>query len=207
MALILGSWKPGSSEWHAARAGRIGGSSIAAVCGWSPYETRADLIARLTGALPPKPTSRAMARGNHLEDGIAGWLAADKGLFYDPDASRATYGHDRHDWAIYNPDRITTGGELVEIKTTHDRTTEAGWGRAGTDRIPLGYAAQVQWGMGILNLPMCWVAVLAGATNGRPCLDMAVYRVPADPDAFAFLLTKAERFMADVAAHQRRDAA
>lgn len=194
MAHILGTYPPGTPEWHAARHGRIGGSSIAAAMGWSPYETPDQLAARMAGTLDPKPTSRAMARGNYLEAGIADWLADDKGLTYDPDASAATWAHDLYRWAIYNPDRITTDGALVEIKTTHDRSEENGWGRAGTDRIPLYYAAQVQWGMGILDLPFCWVAVLAGAINGRPSLDMAVYRVPADPDAFAFLFARAQRF-------------
>lgn len=202
MSRNLGAFAPDSDEWHALREGKIGGSSIAAVCGWSPYETRADLMARLSGELAPKAKSRAMARGNFLEAGVADWLAAEKGLAYDLDASAATWAHDSIQWAIYNPDRITTGGDLVEIKTTNDRNEDAGWGRAGTDRVPLHYAAQCQWGMGILGLERCWLAVLAGATNGRPSLDMAVYRLTADPAAFAFMLAKAERFMSELNARE-----
>lgn len=200
MSRLLGTFQPDTPEWHAARVGTIGGSSIAAVMGWSPYETRDQLASRMRGETAPKESSRAMRRGNYLEDGVARWLADDKGLTYDDAASAGTYCHDLHDWATYNPDRITTGGELVEIKTAHDRSEDNGWGRAGTDRIPLGYQAQVMWGMGILGLPRCWVACLAGATNGRPSLDMAVYRVTFDPDAFAHLLDRAERFIHDITA-------
>lgn len=195
MTRILGSAPDGSPEWHAMRAGRIGGSSIAAVCGWSPFETRADLLARMAGEVPPKEYSRAMSRGHALEAAVADWLAADKGLTYDPDASAATYGHDDIEWAIFNPDRITTDGVLVEVKTTHERSDEAGWGRAGTDKVPLYYSAQVQWGMGIVGLDSCWLTVLYGAHNGRPKLDRADYRIRRDPAAFRFLLGKAERFI------------
>ncbi|MBC7941101.1 MAG: YqaJ viral recombinase family protein [Chitinophagaceae bacterium] len=198
MSRILGTFPTDSPEWHAARAGRIGGSSIASVMGWSPFETREQLAAKMLGQVEPKRASRAMNRGNFLESGVAEWLAADKGLTYDEAASVATYQHDEFDWATYNPDRITIGGELVEIKTVGDRTTDAGWGRAGTDKVPLHYAAQITWGMGILGLDSCWLAVLAGGTNGRPSLDMAVYRIKFNADNYQALLIRAERFITNL---------
>jgi len=202
MSRVLGTFPTDSPEWHAARVGRIGGSSIASVMGWSPWETREQLAARMTGQLEPKPKSRAMARGNFLEAGVADWLAEDKCLTYDETASAATYQHDEFDWATYNPDKITVGGELVEIKTVTDRATENGWGRAGTDRIPLYYAAQVMWGMGILQLPRCWVAVLCGGVNGRPALDLAVYRITYDHAIYLRLLTAAQTFIAELTESQ-----
>lgn len=202
MTRILGSFTPDSREWHEAREGRIGGSSIAAACGWSPYETRDDLLARMAGEIAPRETTKAMNRGTWLEPAIANWLAADRGLTYDDEASAATYQHDAFDWAIYNPDRICTNGLLVEIKTTGDRSTDRGWGRAGSDTVPLVYQAQVMWGMGIIGLDDCLLAVLHGATNGRPDLGLAVYRLRFNPDIYAALLKRGERFITELRARK-----
>lgn len=193
--MILGTWPANSPEWLAARAGRIGGSSIAAVCGWSPFQSRDDLLAEMSGAAAPRAESKSMRRGTFLEDAIATWWAADHDAIFDPEASAATHVHEQHPWAIFNPDRVTTDGELLEVKTTHNRETEAGWGRAGTDRVPLVYAAQVQWGCGIGGWRRWHLTVLHGATNGRPDLQRADYRGEFQPDHFAFMLRKAGRFI------------
>ena len=196
MSRYLGNPAPETPEWYALRAGTIGGSSIAAVMGWSPFTTREQLAEQIAAkATDAKPMSRAMRRGQILEPAIADWLAEDKGLTYDEPASVGIYAHDTFGWATYSPDKITTGGELVEIKTATDRAEDNGWGRAGTDKIPLHYQAQVMWGMGILALPSCWVAVLSGGVNGRPSLDMAVYRLTYDHHIFTRLLTAAGQFM------------
>lgn len=212
MATRLGYWSPDDPEWHDARRWRIGGSEIAQVCGWSPYGTADDLLAT---KLDPQPrtTSRAQERGNALEDAVLGWAATREGLTLEPaDKSKATYVHDDHPFALFNPDGIAwrevfigTGSDaegasefedvLIEAKTTADRAAEKGWGRAGSDKVPLYYAAQVQWGLGVLGLDRAVLACLHGATNGRPDLGLAVYRIAADPSAFSFLLTKAEAFL------------
>lgn len=203
MSRYLGNPEPESPEWYALRAGTIGGSSIAAVMGWSPFTTRDQLAEQIAAkASDSKPLSRAMRRGQILEAGIAAWLAEDKSLTYDEALSTGIYCHDRFSWATYSPDKITTGRELVEVKTVTDRAEDNGWGRAGTDRIPLHYAAQVTWGMGILGLPYCWVPVLAGGVNGRPSLDMAVYRITYNHSHFLRLLGAAEQFMAEITERQ-----
>lgn len=203
MARILGSAPPSSAAWHAMREGRIGGSTIAVVCGWSPFQTRDQLLADMAAGGSHEIHSKAIDRGNALEAAIADWLAADKGLTYDTEASSATYQHDTLDWAIYNPDRLTIDGLLVEVKTCHDRNTDAGWGRAGTDRVPLHYAAQVQWGLGILGLERAILTVLHGATNGRPDLQRADYQLRHDPDAYQFMLGKAGRFIDELNTFRR----
>lgn len=180
------------------REGRIGGSTIAVVCGWSPFKTRNALLADMAARSSTERTSRAIARGHALEAAVADWLAAGKGLTYDPDASAATYLHDTIDWALFNPDRITTDGQLVEVKTCGDRNTDAGWGRAGTDKVPLYYATQVQWGLGILGMDRAILTVLHGATNGRPDLQRADYPIRFDPYAYQFLLRKARWFMGEL---------
>lgn len=198
--LILGTFKPDSPEWHAARRWRVGGSEVATVCGWSEWETRADLLARKLGELEQRPKSKAMERGTMLEPAILAWAAHREGLTYDPAASAATYVHDDLDVLLANPDGVTVDGLLVEAKTCADRTTDKGWGRAGTDQVPLGYAAQINHTLGVLGLRSALLACLHGATNGRPDLGLAIYRLTFNEAAFAYTTRKALAFASELTA-------
>lgn len=190
-ATKIGAWTPADPEWHEARRTRIGGSDIGVIMGWSPFQTRDDLLAAKRGEAEMPQENRAMRRGNYLEPAVAAWLADDQGLTYDP-------GYDGtwvDGWQLYNPDRVTTDKVLVEIKTTAVRDADHGWGRAGTDKVPLTYAAQVQWGLGILGLDRAILGVLSGS----PKFDLAVYRLIAKPDTFAYLTRQADIFRAEMA--------
>lgn len=199
MARSLGAHVVHSPEWHAARDGRIGGSDIGTACGWNPYESRDELLQRKAALLAPRPETKAMRRGQHCEPAVLSWLAAEKHLTYDQARAAQTWQHDDHDWAIYNPDAITDDNVLVEAKSATARTPENGWGRAGTDAVPLTYAAQAQWGLTLLGLDMCWLGVLAGAgPSGEPDLHFAAYRIKAKPAVQAYLLDQAARFIDDL---------
>ena len=174
----LGTYEPGSPDWHAARRWRIGGSEIAQVMGWSRFGTRDDLLAAKLNPVD-KPPSRAMLRGTLLEPSVLSWGAARHGYQY-ADGSNGTYLHGVYDWAVFNPDALIVDGPLVEVKTTADRSMEMGWGRAGTDQIPLYYRAQVAHGMAVMDLPEAHVLVLAGAHSGRPDLHFSRYVVKRD---------------------------
>ena len=198
MSRILGTFAPDSPEWYAARAGRVGGSDVAAICGWSPYTTREQLLTQKATNADTKIDTPATRRGHLVEPAILAWLEWRHDLTIDPIASEATYTHDDNDRWLYNPDALTTSGVLLEAKSTTDRCTDRGWGRAGTDQVPLGYQAQVIWGMGILGLQVCHLGVLAGAVNGRPCLDFATYTIPFNPRIFAHIARRVDAFLADL---------
>ena len=200
--MILGTYPVHSPEWHAARRWRVGGSEIAQVLGWSRYGTRADLLAAKLNPVD-KPSTRAQLRGTHLEAGVLAWATAVHGYEYDPVASVATHVHPVYDWALYNPDAVTTDGLLIEVKTTTDRATDKGWGRAGTDAIPLYYRAQVVHGMAVMDLPETRLLCLHGATNGRPDLDIAEYRIKRDRQLEIKLLTAGRAFAAELAAARK----
>ena len=190
MARKLGTWPPGSPEWRAARQGRIGGCDVAAICGWSPWTSREQLLAqKLDGT--HKPLTAAMDRGNRLEAPIIDWLLARHDLTLDETDSTATWVDELDDRLLYNPDGIaaTADGELVllEAKTVADRCEPRGWGRAGTDLVPTHYQAQVMWGMGLLGITRAHVGVLHGATNGRPDLGFATYTITYDSTLFTFI--------------------
>ena len=202
---LLGTYVPGSPEWHAARRWRIGGSEIAQVMGWSRFGSRDDLLAAKLNPVD-KPPTRAMLRGTLLEPAVLSWGAARHGYQY-ADGSDGTYLHGVYDWALYNPDALIVDGPLIEVKTTADRSTEMGWGRAGTDQIPLYYRAQVAHGMAVLDLPEAHVLVLHGATNGRPDLDFARYVVKRDRPLEMKLLAAGKRFIQELTAAAARQQA
>lgn len=192
MARKLGTWPAGSPEWHEARRGRIGGSEIGTVYGLNPYEDAASLAARKRGDSDPRPDTPATIRGCYLEPAVAEWLEDTECIDYDR-TFEATWVHDHHDWALFNPDRVTTDGRLVEIKTAAVKDPERGWGRAGTDQIPLAYQAQVQWGMGILGLKES----LIGVCFGQP-FEFRRYRMRFDRRVFNALVVAGQRFINDL---------
>jgi putative phage-type endonuclease len=185
----LGEWTPDDEAWHEARRFRVGGSDIGAVMNWSPFQTREDLRAEKLGTVTRRK-SKAMARGNYLEPAIAAWLADELGITYD-ESYKGTWVDDEHDYALYNPDAVTTEPALCEFKSTAVRDAEHGWGRAGSANVPLMYAAQVQYGMGILGLSECHLAVISGA----PKFEFAKYKLKFDPITFAYLRGQARKFI------------
>lgn len=193
MARLLGRFVHESPEWREARRWRVGGSEIGVVCGFSPHQT-ADrlLVDKLSGAFTE--ATDAQLRGQCLEPGIEAWTAAKYGLAIDHDLD-GTYVSDARNWQLYNPDGITPDGWLLEFKTTNDRSEVAGWGRAGTDQVPLHHAAQVQWGLGVLGLDRAALVVLYGAHNGRVGLGFAKYTIRFDPAVFAALTDTGLRFI------------
>lgn len=206
-ARLLGRFTDGSPEWHEARRWRVGGSEIGQIMGWSPFGTRDDLLtAKLAGPDPDHVPTKAQMRGTLLEPAVLAWGAEVHGYHYD-EARRGTWLHGVFDWALFNPDAVTADGLLIECKSTADRSTDRGWGRAGSDAVPLAYRAQVTWGMGLMGLTAAHVLVLHGATNGRPDLAFARYRVPFDRPLFNRLLAAAMRFAEELRALRDKEVA
>ena len=175
-------------EWLELRRNHIGGSDIGPIMGWSPYATREDVRAeKLTGAT--KPDTKAMQRGRLLEPAILAWVAEEYQVQFDPAYGGVAWVDG---FQHYTPDAVTTDGILIEAKSTGIRDAEHGWGRAGGFKgdVPLHYAAQVIWGLGVLGLREAWCAVLAGA----PTFGFARYRVEFNADHYAFLVEKARIF-------------
>jgi putative phage-type endonuclease len=198
----IGVWEDGSEPWLAARMGRIGGSEVGTVCGWNPYESRADLLDRKLGLLPPRETKPAMKRGHHMEAAIRSWLTKEEGVVLREDL-RGTYVHPEHDFALANPDDIDADGVLWEYKAPGVRDLEHGWGRAGTGDIPLVYQAQGHWNAGVVGATKVRFCVWPGAPKFEP----AFYKFNFDADVFAHLLAEGERFIADLIHAETRNVA
>jgi hypothetical protein len=69
-AELVGFFKPGTPDWHAAREHGIGGSEIAAILGMSKWESRFSLWHRKKGLIGPKAQNTEMEAGTRLEPAI-----------------------------------------------------------------------------------------------------------------------------------------
>ena len=195
--MILATLTPDSPEWHEARRTRVGGSDIGTVMGWSPWETRDDLLHRKAGLAEPRAMTRAMRQGHWLEPAVLAHVCDKHDVALDPEASAATYVHDDNPRHLYNPDAIATDGTLIEAKSTRERSEITGWGRGGTDLIPRHYMAQVQWGLHVTGLTRAVLGVISTKPE-RGGFDWATYRIRRNDDLIAWLIEEANRFLDDL---------
>lgn len=166
-AVLVGTFKHQSPEWHAARVGGLGGSEIAAVVGLSPWESPFSLWHRKKGNVGRQTETREMSWGTRLEPVIL-----DAFFETHPDLTRAelagTYRHHARPWQRANLDALALHGDttdgIVEAKT--DRFGDA-WGTPGTDQIPVYYKCQAQWYMDVMGAPRTYFAVLIGGSDYR----------------------------------------
>lgn len=75
----------------------------------------------------------------------------------------------------------------VEIKTVHPFASGE-WGEEGSDDVPIHYAAQVQWGLGVTRRRFALVAALFGADL------LVLYPVVADAETIAGMRARADLF-------------
>lgn len=181
---LIPTLDPGSPEWLS----RMSASKIAAVLGISPYESAFSLWHRMGGLTPPQEQTDVMSRGHYLEPSIRAWFADQH-----PDWSVTTTGtwvHHELDWAATSPDGLVTTdvGEVryVEAKTAAD---SEGWGVAGSDQVPVGYRAQIIWGMHVTGLRVCHLPVLL------PFLEFREYVINYDEDDARYMVERAMEFM------------
>lgn len=192
--IVVGSFEPGSPEWHAARANGIGGSEIAAVLGLSPYESRFSLWHRKKGLIGPVEETEQMYWGKVDEPGICQRFAE---LHPNLRVSPApTYAAADRPWQIANPDRLVGDLELLEAKTSRD---DEGWGEPGTDQIPVHYRCQCLWYLDVTGARRCWVAVRIAGCEYRE------YVVEYDPAEAQMLRDAGATFMHDLAHDVRPD--
>jgi len=190
-------------EWLAARRTGIGGSDIAPILGLSPWRTPLDVYKdKVEGA--DQPETEAMRWGIILEDAIAREYAQRAGVRVQRinDLLRAP----GRDWAIASLDRVIVpagtrarlhSGELrgaegvLECKLVNAFSADQ-WGHGDDpDAVPLHYAAQCMWYLGVTGLPWCDVAALIGGQR------LVVRRIERDEETIAAMFARAETFWRD----------
>jgi putative phage-type endonuclease len=202
-AELVGFFKPGTPDWHAAREHGIGGSEIAAILGMSKWESRFSLWHRKKGLIGPKAQNTEMEAGTRLEPAICRKFADMHPEF----ATRmsGTYRSTARPWQVANPDRLlfNANGDqelpaaLLEAKFA---LYPDGWGEEGTDEIPPYYRAQTRHYLDVKRLEDCYVEVFIGSTG-----EFREYIVHPDPEFTVRMREAAEEFMASLAENARPD--
>lgn len=175
----------------------LGGSDISAILGLSPFATPLDVYLRKIGEVAdeiPADKARIFKRGKRLEPIAIDMLIEEHGInvvkrgseeapnrYVDPDYPFMAAEID-FEWA--DDGSVVHNGE---IKSVHSLTAWK-WGDVDTEDIPIHYAGQVQWGLGITRRSKCIVGALVGADN------LLKYDIAADPPTIEKMRAKAIDF-------------
>jgi putative phage-type endonuclease len=183
-ATLIGEFKDGSPEWHAARAGVIGGSEIGSIMGVNNFESKYVCWYRKAGFLKteePETPNPLFEWGHRLEPTVAEKFADEH-----PELSVQRSGswvHQDRPWHGANPDRLLApvyeiDGEVyvgepeavLEIKTS---MSGYGW---ENDMCPVKYIGQLRWYLEAFSFEYGYLAVLASLGDYRE------FMVPRDPN-------------------------
>lgn len=193
-AVLIGTFVPGSPEWHAARRNGLGGSSIGTVLGLSPFDSRFALWHRMAGNIAEIDEAPEMEWGKRLEPPILGKYR-DVHPDLDYDIVNGTFRHADRPWQIANPD-LLAADRVIDAKLS---LFGDGWGEPGTDQVPPHIRCQVLWYMDVLGLDRADLAVLVGG------FDYREYTVEYDPAEAQELRDAAVEFLDSIALGHRPD--
>lgn len=182
----------------------IGGADIASILGLQPKNWRTSLGTweRKTADSEPEETDKAkrkvFARGHVVEPLVGNLLEVIHGIktdvrnrrYVDPDVpyfaaeidAELPFSAVAHLYpnAEAAPDEVVN----VEIKTVHPFAAKE-WGDEGSDDMPIHYAAQVFWGLGVTRRRFALGAALFGAD------DLVLYPMTADAATIEGMRAKA----------------
>jgi predicted phage-related endonuclease len=192
------------------RGKHIGGSNVAAILGVSPYQTPLEFWQVFTGRKPaPEPDKwqqRRFDRGHKLEPFIRDMVVQrlqDDGLQVELLRCNARYYGVDHPWMTCEIDfelRVTgevlINDELVTFDGEHinaDAKSVSGfarfkWGEQHTEEVPIEYAAQFAWGLGLTGRRYCLVAAL------RSFDDVDIYWTVRDDETISGMVAKVTQF-------------
>lgn len=179
---------PGNAEWQRrVTATKVSGILDVSPWGDTPYTTWHLLAGNIE---PDTADNSVLARGRHLEAGIANWWLDDHPGYDMADAG--TWRSISHPWAYATPDRLlcdtdTGEVELLEVKTARSLD---GWGEEGSDQIPPHYWSQCAWQAIVLGVRRVHVTLLG------PWLERADYTITFDQFELGSVLETVADFVA-----------
>lgn len=164
----------------------IGGTTISAIVGVSPWLSPRGAYLKLRGESAPKPDNEAMARGRAFESVVARiyqanhpeyFVAVNRNREGEGSASIERCCDKDYQYLTGSPDRLLFGADGtesankiiagLEIKTAQS-ISRSQWGERGTDQIPLVYQIQCHWYMGFHDVDRWEVAVMFFNTDNEP---------------------------------------
>jgi putative phage-type endonuclease len=154
-AKYLGTFEPGTPEWHEARKG-LGGSDIAAVMDKNPYKSAFTLYAEKTGLIDGSiEPSMPMQMGTAFEPVIRDLFVKNNSEWLKVHET-GTWGSIEEPRSVANPDGIIEWDDgslgVLEIK----------FSRMYWDKLPEHYNLQVQHYLSVLGLKRGVVVAVAG---------------------------------------------
>lgn len=142
-------------EWLAARRQGIGGSDVPAIMEVSPYAGPLTIWRDKTGRFTeePDPDDPALWFGHHLEPVVTQRFTLETNLTTRPGG---LFRNNRTPWMLATPDRLTSDGGGLEIKTTSLRSA----GQWENGAIPDAAELQAHWYMAVTGRAPWHVACL-----------------------------------------------
>lgn len=173
----------------------IGGSDIPAIMGLSPWKTPLDIFReKVLGISTFDPDKQKIfLRGKRLEPIVIDMLIEEQGITV---TKRSTpekpnrYVHPNYPFIAAEIDfewHDGTNTQNGEVKTVHPFQQKQ-WGEADTDEIPVYYAAQAMFGLGVTDRDHCKFACLFGADN------LVTYDVHRDDETIGSMIEIADKF-------------
>lgn len=164
-------WVPQRTEpWYAKRRKHITASTIAAICGDNPYETRISALKKKVGHEPPFRGNAATEHGNKYED-VAIRIYEERHGEKCLEFGLLESLNPNEEYLAGSPDGITASGKLIEVKCPFRRKPN------GT--VPGHYMHQLQALMHMLNLDECdfieyvpegvWTKEIFSVVNVKRC--------------------------------------
>jgi putative phage-type endonuclease len=154
-AKYLGTFEPGTPEWHEARKG-LGGSDIAAVMDKNPYKSAFTLYAEKTGLIDGNiEPSMPMQMGTAFEPVI-------RDLFVKNNSEWLKV-HETGTWAsVEEPRSVANPDGIIEWDDGSLGVLEIKFSRMYWDKLPEHYNLQVQHYLSVLGLKRGVVVAVAG---------------------------------------------
>lgn len=149
-------------EWRRKRQEGIGSSDAAAIWGVSRWQSAYACAWSKLGDLEPDEPTIMQEVGHALEPYIAELFTRATGIETIDPGDHTVYQHGELPYMLCTPDRLTTAGEIVELKT-------ASFASAGEwkERIPAAYQVQLAHQMFVLGVETAYIAVLINSSDFR----------------------------------------
>lgn len=173
-------------EWLLERQRGIGSSDAPNLVGVGFGDASSVYRSKIETPDPNPPKTGILARGTALEGIVATRYADEMGE--DLILPQPIVRHPVRAWQSASPDRMRRDGRYVEMKTVIGFGDE--WGLVGSDRVPDGYAVQVQHQMGVLEVDSIDLATLDVINWEFRC-----YRIAFDVSFFSWLTEVEHEFV------------
>jgi putative phage-type endonuclease len=157
-ARLLGNYEDGSPEWHALRAGGIGGSEIGTILGLNPWESAYTLFHKRLGLIEDNIENNWPIRfGKAFESAVLGLFGEEHSNLEV--MQTGTFVSNDNDWMHANPDALAQDKTDKSLMIVEVKTARSSW-----SELPPHYEAQVMWYMHVTGIKKAVVVGVNGMT-------------------------------------------